>query len=155
MSNCKAFLQQSSLLVSEDGRTHRSKVLLSIFNSTKDKRVPQWVKLVTSIIHNTSQVVVHLFRSKGVAIIPHVVIQTANIKVKENSHEPGKHTQVKCIKHGRNKKRLQMDACPVNISLTLLHLYFGFTIVASRVKTQSHLGSCYLLAASFRTYLDK
>lgn len=62
--------------------TYCAKVLLSIFHSTEDKRIPQRIKLIASVVHNSGQIVVNLFRSQRVSIIPHVVIEATSIETK-------------------------------------------------------------------------
>lgn len=60
--------------------TYHAKIFLSIFHSTKHKRVPQWIKLVTPVIHDPGQIAVQLFWPQRVPIIPHIVIKSTNTK---------------------------------------------------------------------------
>ena len=56
-------------------RRYHAEVDFPIFDATKDESVPERVKLVAAVVHDTSQIVVNLFWSQRVTIIPHVIIQ--------------------------------------------------------------------------------
>ena len=59
---------------------YHAKKFLSFFHTTENKCIPKWVKLVTPIIHNSGQIAVNLFGPQRVSVIPHIVIQAADIK---------------------------------------------------------------------------
>ena len=63
---------------------YHAKKLLSFFHTSENKCIPKWVKLVTPIIHNSGQIAVNLFGPQRVPVIPHIVIQAADIK----QHKP-------------------------------------------------------------------
>jgi len=63
-----------------ENRSYHPKILLitlwALFNSTKDKGVPERIKLVASVVHYPCQITVDLFRAQRVPIIPHMIRQT-------------------------------------------------------------------------------
>lgn len=57
--------------------TYHTQVLLAVLHSAENKAVPERVELVALLVHDAVEVIVNLYWSQVVSIVPHVVGGTA------------------------------------------------------------------------------